>query len=107
MAPPTPILSKDEILRVSKLKKLLSSSDNNCTLKSITQYECAFDNGLYKCNPFKRVFQDCILASGKRQVVEVTTAQTNKGDPTIDRRKFLNLQSDLRKIYEEVSGTSS
>ncbi|KAH3678936.1 hypothetical protein WICPIJ_008764 [Wickerhamomyces pijperi] len=107
MAPPTPILSKDEILRAYKLDKMLKSPDNNCTLKSLTQFECSFDNGLYKCNPFKRIFQDCILSNGKRQVVEMTTSETNEDDSLIDKRRFMDVQADLKRIYEEVQNGAS
>ncbi|KAH3679466.1 hypothetical protein WICMUC_000956 [Wickerhamomyces mucosus] len=101
MAPPTLVLSKDDSLKAYRLQSLLNSPKTKCQLKSLSQFECSFDGGLYTCVPFKRVFQDCIMKNGKRQVVEVTDKNTNKlqfeGD---EAKRFLNIEANLRKLYE-------
>ncbi|CEP22962.1 unnamed protein product [Cyberlindnera jadinii] len=74
MAPPTPVLSREDVARMYKPPSDLSG----CIYKSITQNNCSFEGGLVQCVPFKRVFRDCPVGSkGKRQVVEITDESTN------------------------------
>ncbi|QLG74421.1 hypothetical protein HG535_0G03040 [Zygotorulaspora mrakii] len=63
MAPPTPILCKDQIQ--GEHQKLVRDS-KFCSLKSLTQYQCnitAYSPEEYICVPFKRLFEECITAN--------------------------------------------
>lgn len=60
----------------------------HCSLHSLVQYNCSFEKGLVTCEPFKRVFKDCVLRSGKHRVVEVTEASTNAGTLNGDHHEF-------------------
>lgn len=72
MAPPTPILTTEQILREKERVESLRER-NRCQLRSLTQHLCHFeDTGEYVCLPFKRVFEQCL---GRR--LEVTDATTN------------------------------
>lgn len=101
MAPPTPVLVKDDLNRVYDIEKKLK--DATCTLKSLTQYECTFNGGLINCYPFKRVFQDCVLKNGQRQRVEITDYDTNSAEKLkmSEAKKFLNAESRIRQMYEK------
>ncbi|EDO18411.1 hypothetical protein Kpol_1032p3 [Vanderwaltozyma polyspora DSM 70294] len=75
MAPPTPIQSREEVLRGKKCLTMVDNKKGKCTLTSITQFQCRFENsyeGEYICLPFKRLFEEC---SGIR--IEVTDRFTN------------------------------
>lgn len=75
MAPIVRLLDKKEvkeIIRDNKIKDI-----DECPLKELVQYECELittsDNSIkYDCNPFKRLFRDCINLR-----VEVTDENTN------------------------------
>ncbi|CAM9010473.1 unnamed protein product [Wickerhamomyces anomalus] len=101
MAPPTPVLVKEDLSRVYELDKRLG--DAQCTLKSLTQFECTFNGGLVNCYPFKRLFKDCLLANGKRQRVEVTEPSTNAAEKlkSSEAKRFLNAESKIRQMYEK------
>lgn len=89
MAPPTPVYSKDEVLRVFELDKLVD--EKQCELKSLTQFECGFSGGLSECVPFKRVFQDCVLRNGQRQRIEITGSWTNSKEKIVEIEDFFKL----------------
>lgn len=64
MAPPTPILSKEQVKKEQEQGQLHGSKD--CQLKSLTQYQCQIfppGSAEYVCVPFKRVFEECLKAS--------------------------------------------
>ncbi|AQZ18487.1 SOM1 (YEL059C-A) [Zygosaccharomyces parabailii] len=72
MAPPTPILTNEQIIREREKVESLRRR-NKCQLRSLTQHLCHFeDNREYVCIPFKRVFQQCV-----GHALEVTEAATN------------------------------
>lgn len=100
MAPPTPVLVKEDLSRVYELEKRLS--DAECSLTSLTQFECTFNGGLVNCYPFKRIFKDCMLKNGHRQRVEVTNYDTNAAEKlkVTEAKKFLNAESKIRQMYE-------
>lgn len=101
MAPPTPVLEKEDLNRVYELEKKLR--DAKCSLKSLTQFECTFNGGLVNCYPFKRVFEDCLLKNGKRQRVEITTYSTNAAEKqrANEAKRFFKAESKIRQIYEK------
>ncbi|AET38533.1 Som1p Ecym_3015 [Eremothecium cymbalariae DBVPG len=70
MAPPTPIITRDEV-------EPILSRTKDCILASLIQNECHFDGHNYVCIPFKRLFEECTL--NKRRVrIEVTDISTNQ-----------------------------
>ncbi|CCE93826.1 Som1p TDEL_0G04590 [Torulaspora delbrueckii] len=73
MAPPTPVLAREELPEIPQSK--------NCVLKSLTQFQCQLrpaGSGLYECVPFKRLFQECRDPSGRfKSRIEVTSPLTN------------------------------
>lgn len=72
MAPPTPILTPEEVLREKERVRTLKKKDK-CELKSLTQHLChAEEPGKYVCVPFKRVFEKCL-----ERTVEITDVDTN------------------------------
>lgn len=69
MAPPTKILSPEN-------QRQLLERAKDCSLKSLTQNECAFNGHEYICTPFKRLFQECIVRDQLIRI-EVTDKFTN------------------------------
>lgn len=73
MAPPTPILSKEQV------KKDQDQGSKDCQLKSLTQYQCQIfppGSGEYVCVPFKRMFEECL---------KVSKTNKNKNKNRLDR----------------------
>lgn len=89
MAPPTPVLSRDEIARVYRVP------DGPCTLKSLTQHQCSFDGGLVTCVPFKRLFKECLKGT-KKVVWEITDVDTNR--ETAELTQFSQAQKNARRL---------
>lgn len=72
MAPPTPILTPEQVSREEERARILEKK-NKCELKSLTQHLChAEAPGEYVCVPFKRIFQRCYEHN-----LEVTNSDTN------------------------------
>ena len=60
MAPPTPVLTVNEVAKIKT--KLEEKYKGDCQLKSITQFQCQFigsEGTGYICRPFKRIFEEC------------------------------------------------
>ncbi|GAV54701.1 hypothetical protein ZYGR_0AS00230 [Zygosaccharomyces rouxii] len=73
MAPPTPILTPEQVSREKERIQVLKKK-NKCELKSLTQHLCHAERpGEYICVPFKRVFEKCL-----GRALEVTDADTNR-----------------------------
>ncbi|CDR44749.1 CYFA0S15e02256g1_1 [Cyberlindnera fabianii] len=94
MAPPTPIITRDELDRVFALEQRLDQT--NCVIRSLTQHNCVFEGGLINCVPFKRLFRECALKQGNGRLrVEITDVNTNK--EANEATLFLRAQDKLRK----------
>jgi hypothetical protein len=75
MAPPTPILNRQEIEQ--KFKDKLT----NCSIKTLKQFECFNEQQEIICIPFLRTFKQCLLTgTNKKILIETTTSQTNHED---------------------------
>ncbi|ODV62908.1 Som1p ASCRUDRAFT_6530 [Ascoidea rubescens DSM 1968] len=108
MAPPTPVLSRDNAQFLIK-KKHISLTDispetlkkENCKLKSLTQYECSYDykNDNIICLPFKRLFKTCQSLDNFHQLVEVTNNSTNHRfkNQKKDAIRYLKAEKDLKE----------
>jgi inner membrane protease subunit SOM1 len=95
MAPPTPILTKEDINKVFEWDKRVDPS--TCVLKSITQFNCSFDGGLVTCVPFKRLFNECVVKGKKRRIaVEITDVNTNTSESEV--MKFLREAREVREM---------
>lgn len=115
MSPPTPVLSRAEVLRRYE-KQLSDPAKYNCSLKSISQNECTFrvspDSSTVQetiCIPFKRLFQRCLVpyakkVNGKKETalrwvnIEITDAETNepvRAKYGEEVKRFLEAEQDL------------
>ena len=119
MAPPIPVYNRVETQHRFK-QQLEDPKKYQCTLKSITQHECTFktspDRSLPPeiiCLPFKRLFQRCLIPSGKGKKeekrwvnIEITDSTTNsdlleeKSRFNKDVQDFLSAEKDFRKLME-------
>lgn len=93
MAPPTPILTRDQI---QEEKKRLLQGSRDCSLKSLTQYQChisAPGNGEYICIPFKRVFEECIALQKVSKKATYKHSNTEKNASTVKAAR-----PDVRRI---------
>ncbi|QLL35092.1 hypothetical protein HG536_0H04680 [Torulaspora globosa] len=79
MAPPTPVLTREQLER-----QISFPSADGCQLKSLTQFQCQIfppGSGEYLCIPFKRLFEECVVAAGASKNTpsrfEVTSPLTN------------------------------
>lgn len=78
MAPPTPILSRDE------LPKFTPYDSVRCPLKQLTQYECSVRGTEIICVPFKRLFRACV---GNRYPHHQTLIEVTDNDTNLPLRK--------------------
>lgn len=115
MAPPIPVLSREEIQHRYRLV-LADPKKYLCKLKSLTQHECTFkSNGQGKpetiCLPFKRVFQRCLVADNPKKKtskwidIEITDETTNSDLMREERysdvvTEFLNAEKDMKQWIE-------
>lgn len=73
MAPPTPIISRDDIPKFTPYDNI------RCPLKQLTQFECSVRGTEIICVPFKRLFRACIghTYPHHQTLIEVTDNDTN------------------------------